>query len=145
MNQPIDITLSTIHVGNRRRVVTLGINGRNLAQRFLEKLSHDDSRKMDFLTARIKSVSDYETYENDRTFNHLGEGLYEFKRPGIRLYAFYHEIEGVDHLIICTNGGTKNKKKEQNSDIAKANRIKYKYFAAIEKADTTLTLEEPAP
>ncbi len=123
----------------------MGINGKNLAHKFLSKLAHDDSRKMASLRARIRSVADYDRYENELTFKHVGEGLYEFKRPGIRLYAFYHEFEATHHLIICANGGTKNTKKTQNADIAKARQLKNDYFHAIEKPYTTLTFEELEP
>ncbi|MCB1123363.1 MAG: hypothetical protein KJT03_17550 [Verrucomicrobiae bacterium] len=142
MNPSIDITLSQIHVGVFHRVVTLGINGKDLADEFLSKMLHDDSNKFEAVKTRIRTISDYEIYENRRTFRHVGGGIFEFKRPGLRLYAFYDSIDEIGHLILCTNGGTKSNKKEQNSDIAKAKSLKKIYLAAKANPNTTLTIKE---
>ena len=140
MKQAIDITLQTLHVGESRRVVTLGIDHEDPAFDFLSKLKTDDSNKYDSIESRIKAISKYEHYENKITFRHVGDGIYEFKRPGVRLYAFYDEIEGLDHLILCTNGGKKNKR--QNSDILKAKGIKKQYLLAKQLPDTILHLKD---
>lgn len=122
--------------------MTLGINQKDLADKFLTKLQKDDGQKWTQLSTRIERVSNHDRYENDQIFNHVGDGLYEFKRPGIRLYAFYDSL-GDDHqLILCTSGGTKNKKKEQNADIAKAKQLKNQYFTAKKSGNARITLEE---
>lgn len=141
MKKPIDITLSTIHVGSARRVVTLAIDGKDLAYQFLSKLRKDDCNQWKFIKKRIIAVSEHDTFENRITFSYVGDGVFEFKRPGLRLYAFYDEVAGMDHLILCTNGGTKNNKKEQNKDIEKAISIKSRYFEAKQIATTTISLE----
>lgn len=145
MKKPIEIILSTIHVGNVRRVVTLGIDDRNLAEKFLTKLGKDDRRKLQQLTARISRVADHHTYEHETIFNHVGDGIYEFKRPGIRLYAFYDSLGNDHHLILCTNGGTKNNKKEQNADITKAKQLKDRYFKAKADNPDHIVIEEDTP
>ncbi|MCC5836068.1 MAG: hypothetical protein JJU20_15175 [Opitutales bacterium] len=89
MNIIIDTTLSSIHVGQCRRVVTLGLNGKDRAHEFLTKLNKDDHRKWVQLITRIATIADYPSYENQQTFRYLEEGIFEFKRPGLRLYAFY--------------------------------------------------------
>lgn len=142
MKPPVDITLRTLHVGECRRVVTLDINGRDLAAAYLKKLKKDDSKKWDSLNTRIAAVSNYLEYSNPHTFNPVGSGIYEFKRPGLRLYAFYDQIGDEHHLILCTNGGTKNTWKEQQSDIARAKSIKAEYEAAKLKKNTQFTLEK---
>jgi hypothetical protein len=54
VNNPIEIVLSSIHVGEARRVVTLGINGKDRADKFLTKLRKDDRKEQntDIQTAK---------------------------------------------------------------------------------------------
>lgn len=125
--------------------MTLGINQNDLARKFLLKLQKDDGQKSTQLNARIERVSNHDKYEHDEIFNHVGDGLYEFKRPGLRLYAFYDTLGDEHQLILCTSGGTKNKKKEQNADIAKAKQIKNRYFEAKADNSTRITIEEDTP
>ncbi len=140
MKLNIDIVLQTIHLGNCYRVVTLGINGKDLSQKFLKKLKKDDSRKWKLLVDRIENVSNFDTYENNQIFNYLEDGIYEFKRQGLRLYAFYDKLGDEHQLILCTNGGTKNTKKEQQSDIARAQSIKQQYLVAKQSLSANFTL-----
>jgi putative component of toxin-antitoxin plasmid stabilization module len=138
----IDIVLKTIHVGECRKVVTLGINGKDLAEKFLQKLNKDDSRKWDLMVSRIAFVSNFTTYEHEQNFKHVGNGIYEFKRPGLRLYAFYDEIGDERQLILCTNGGSKNTKKEQQADITRAKSLQQQYLTAKTTPGANFTLEE---
>ena len=142
MKSTFDITLTEIHVGRGRIVVTLGLGGDDPAQSFLLKLQRDDANRFESIQTRIKTVAQYETYENRVTFRHVGSGVYEFKRPGLRLYAFYDEIDGIGHLILCTNGGTKNTPKRQQADIAAAKQRKIAYFAAKAAPGSTLNYQE---
>jgi putative component of toxin-antitoxin plasmid stabilization module len=141
VKKPIEITLTNIHLGDKRRVVTLGMDGKDSANDFLKELIHNDRRKFDFLKKRIKTVSNYLEYENKLTFNHVGDNVYEFKRPGLRLYAFYDEIDGLGLLIICTNGGTKSK--SQQRDIQNAKVLKKAYLNAKNLSDTIFNLDIP--
>ncbi len=145
MKRGIDIVLRTLHVGARRRVVTLALNHDDPAHDFLSKLKADDINRFRSIRTRIRAVADYDRYENQSTFRYVGRGVYEFKRRGIRLYAFYDEIDGADQLILCTNGGTKNTRKGQQADILKAADRKTAYFSAKALPDTTLTLDEDEP
>lgn len=61
---PVEIALSTLHLGYARRVVTLAINGKDPAEDFLSKLQKDDRNKLDSITTRIKAVANYPRYEN---------------------------------------------------------------------------------
>jgi putative component of toxin-antitoxin plasmid stabilization module len=138
----VDITLTTLHVGECRRVVTVGINGKDEAEVFLQKLYKDDSKKWDGLTTRISAVSNYPRYSNKITFRPVGDGLYEFKRPGIRLYAFYDELGEEHQLILCTNGGKKNTRKDQQNDIKRAKAIMENYHAAKTNPKARFTIKE---
>jgi len=127
----IEITFSTIHVGTARRVVTLGLDGKDLADEFLLRLAKSDPRGAESIKIRVQTVAEYDRYENEFTFRNVGDGIYEFKRPGLRLYAFYDDVAGLKpQLIVACNGGTKNTCKEQNADIAKARRLRSRYLEA---------------
>ncbi|MEO5714204.1 MAG: hypothetical protein ABIT37_12020 [Luteolibacter sp.] len=106
----------------------------------MELLQHDRNQ-FEFVQKRIQTISNYERYENQITFRHVGDGLFEFKRPGIRLYAFYDEIGEQQQLILCTNGGLKGK--AQSRDIRLAHSLKAEYFRAKTLSDTILRLIEP--
>jgi hypothetical protein len=109
VKKPVEIILRTIHLGEARRVVTLGMDGKDFAREFLLELLKHDRNRFETVQTRIRSISNHPHYENKLTFRHVGEGVFEFKRPGIRLYAFYDELDDRKALILCTNGGLKGK------------------------------------
>jgi putative component of toxin-antitoxin plasmid stabilization module len=142
VKKPIEITLSAIHVGSSREVVTLAIDGKSPAAKFLTQLQKKDRNAYKTLKTRIRTVAEYEHYENDESFRHVGDGVYEFKRNNprlLRLYAFYDNVDGIGRLILCTNGGDKT---SQDQDILKAKAIKERYFDAKQRPDTKLIHEE---
>lgn len=139
MKDPVEVTLRTIHIGAARREVTLDIDGKDPAREFLLDLSRHDRNLFDAILTRIRSISNHPRYENQITFRHVGDGIHEFKRPGLRLYAFYDEIDGRNQLILCTNGGSKNK--QQQKDIRLAKSRKDAYFAIKDQPDTLLKWE----
>jgi hypothetical protein len=141
VKKPVEVILRTVHVGAARRVVTLGIQGKDPAREFLMELLQHDRNQFEFVQKRIQTISNYERYENQITFRHVSDGLFEFKRPGIRLYAFYDEIGEQQQLILCTNGGLKGK--AQSRDIRLAHSLKAEYFRAKALPDTILRLIEP--
>lgn len=144
MKKSVEITLTSIHIGGAREVVTLAIDGKSPAARFLTQLKKKDNNAYKSLKTRIRTVAEYEHYENDESFRHVGDGVYEFKRNSprlLRLYAFYDEINGIGRLILCTNGGDKT---SQVQDILKAKAIKERYFAAKRRPDTQFNHEEPS-
>jgi putative component of toxin-antitoxin plasmid stabilization module len=145
VKNPIEITLSAIHIGSGRQVVTLAIDGKSPAAKFLTQLQKKDSNAYKTLKTRIRTVAEYEHYENDESFRHVGDGVYEFKRNKprlLRLYAFYDEVEGIGQLILCTNGGDKT---SQDQDIIQAKLIRKRYFDAKKRSDTKLIHEELSP
>lgn len=145
MNKPIEIILKTLHVGSCRRVAALELEGKCPAKDFIEELAQSNAPGHNSFIARVDTISEHDKYRNPRTFKYLGDGLYEFKfnKTSMRLYAFYDEIEGLEpQLIIATNGGKKNAKKEQNRDIERAKTLKAKYFAAKEIESTELIIKD---
>jgi ABC-type Fe3+-hydroxamate transport system substrate-binding protein len=138
----VEITLASIHLGSARRVVTLGLDGRDLAYEFLTTLRKSNPRGAESLITRIQTVAEHDRFENEFTFRSVRDGIFEFKRPGLRLYAFYDEVEGLDpQLIIATNGGTKNNKKEQQADIARTQSLRNRYLAAKKVSTTRFRLK----
>lgn len=123
--------------------MTLAIDGKDPAAKFLNQLKKKDQNAYNTLKTRIRAVAEYQQYQNKETFRHVGNGIYEFKRNNpklIRLYAFYDDIDGIGQLILCTNGGDKN---SQQQDIANAKAIRKTYLAAKQESDTTLIYQEP--
>ena len=143
MKKPVEIILSSIHVGSAREVVTLALDGKDPAQKYLSKLAKKDPNAFESLKSRIKAVAEHDRYENCETFKGVGDGIFEFKRNSprlLRLYAFYDEIAGVGQLILCTNGGDKT---SQDQDIAAAKGRKKDYLLAKTQPDTVLIHEKP--
>lgn|GEM_PF-1279337 len=137
------ITLTELHVGTCSTVTTIAFDEKDLAGDFLDSL--EQSRPQDatkFQTA-FSTICDVKNYSNDTKFKNLGDGIYEVKIWGKRLYCFkdtsgdFEEATGCsNHMIMACCGGSKNAKKEQNRDINKALGLKKKYFKAKGEDDT---------
>lgn len=68
---------------------------------------------------------------NKRKCRDLGDEIYEFKEPGLRVLWFYDTGEPVRRRrIICTHGSPKVNKKKFQQEKAKAIRIRRAYVAA---------------
>jgi putative component of toxin-antitoxin plasmid stabilization module len=120
-------------------VVTLQLEADTQLTDFLKLLSASNPNAARSLQTSITTITSVEIYRNERKFKHVGDGVFEIKVPGIRLYCFKDQIAGLPaKLIIATNGGTKNTKREQNSDIQRATRLMERYFAAKPSAATKL-------
>jgi len=121
--------------------VTLDFNESDEASAFLDKLEKSNKDGFAMLRSRIEAVAARDRYENQLTFKHVGNDIFEFKRPGLRLYAFYDSLPGLQpQLIIATNGGTKNTAKEQQRDIARAINLKTRYEQAKSAPSTAIKL-----
>lgn len=145
MKSRLEIILYTIHLGSARRVVTLDFGEGAPADAFLAKLSRSNREGYGALLARIRSISEHAHYQNPLTFKSLGQGLYEFKtrRSGLRLYAFYDELPGLNpQLIIATCGGGKG---SQSSDIRKARALQQRYLDAKLRPDTHIEIRNQNP
>jgi putative component of toxin-antitoxin plasmid stabilization module len=139
VKSPVEIVLETVHVGSARRVVTLGLDGKDLAREFLLELSKRNPRGFEFIRSRIRAVAEHDRFENQITFRSVGDGVFEFKRPGLRLYAFYDNLPGLEpQLIIAANGGQKNK--AQQRDIKQAKLLRSRYLAERNKPDVKIRL-----
>lgn len=135
----MEIVLKEVHVGPCRAVVTLQMGSDAAADEFLAALTASNPHAARSLQTSMATITSVESYHNDRKFKRVAEGIYEIKVPGIRLYCFKDHLEGLPaKLIVATNGGTKNTKREQDSDIRRALRIRERYFQVKPLEDTRL-------
>ena len=135
----MEITLKEVHCGPCRTVVTLQLGADRQVADFLASLIASNPNAARSLQTSMATITSVDPYHNERKFKSVGGGVFEIKVPGIRLYGFKDEIDGLPaKLIIATNGGTKNNKREQNTDIQRAARLREKYLAAKESDSTTL-------
>lgn len=126
-------------------MVTLDLGNGSPADEFLENLHRSNREGFDALEARIRAIANHLRYQNPLTFKSLGQGLFEFKtkKSGLRLYAFYDEIPGLQpQLIIATSGGGKGK---QSSDIRQARDLRQRYLDAKLLPDTRIEIREKTP
>ncbi len=126
-------------------MVTLDLGNGSPADEFLETLHRSNREGFDALEARIRAIANHLRYQNPLTFKSLGQGLFEFKtkKSGLRLYAFYDEIPGLQpQLIIATSGGGKGK---QSSDIRQARDLRQRYLDAKLLPDTRIEIREKTP
>ena len=140
VKKSLEITLTTIHLGSVKRVVTLGMDGKDLAHDYLLKLGRSNQQGLQSILKRLKAIAEHESFENQITYRHVGEQIFEVKtKSGLRFYTFPDEVEGLGHqLIIATSAGKQANKKEQNADITKAKAIRKSYLAAKPKASFNL-------
>ena len=135
----MEIALKEVHRGPCRTVVTLQLEADTQLADFLKFLTASNPNAARSLHTSMATITSVEAFHNERKFKHLGGGVFEIKVPGIRLYCFKDEIDGLpSKLIIATNGGSKNTKREQNSDIQRATHLKERYLAAKQSEATTL-------
>ena len=126
-------------------MVTLDLGNGSPADEFLETLHRSNREGFDALEARLRAIANHLRYQNPLTFKSLGQGLFEFKtkKTGLRLYAFYDEIPGLQpQLIIATSGGGKGK---QSSDIRQARDLRQRYLDAKLLPDTHIEIREKTP
>ena len=135
----MEIVLKEVHVGSCRTVVTLQMGAEAAADEFLAALITSNPHAASSLKTSMATITSVDSYHNERKFKRVADGIYEIKVPGIRLYCFKDQVEGLPaKLIVATNGGTKNKKREQDTDIRRAVRIRERYFQVKPLADTRL-------
>jgi hypothetical protein len=142
VKKSLEITLTTLHVGSAKRVVTLGLNGKDLAHDFLLKLGKSNPQGLQSILKRLEVVAEHDRIENRITFRHVGDQVFEVKtKSGLRFYTFPDEVEGLGcQFIIAACGGRKGNKKEQSADISKAIQLRQTYLKAKQAPSTKLTL-----
>lgn len=142
MKSEFDIELTTLHIGEVHRVVTLRLQGSDSAESFLDALEIKSREMFKKLMGRLRYVSNVDSYEHKIKFRSLGGGLFEAKvnKPKtVRLYVFYDRITlEAESLILAAHGG---EKKSQKKDIENARSRMRLYQRLLEARDTTLTLQ----
>lgn len=133
----MNITLTELHVGACSTVATMAVDGKELAYKFLEEMQKSQRNEAKKFHTAFSTISSVTHYSNKEKFRNLGDGIYEIKISGKRLYCFkdtsgdFEAFTGSsNHLILACNGGTKNTSREQQRDIKKAQQLKSQYFNA---------------
>jgi len=109
------------------------------ADDFLDNLITSNPNAAWSLQTSMATITALDEYHNSHKFKRVAEGIYEIKVPGIRLYCFKEQLEGLPaKLIVATNGGGKNTKREQDGDIKRASGIRERYLAMKNQEATTL-------
>lgn len=144
MNKPVEITMKELHVGACKTVVSMQIDGNTELQKFLDGLIKSAPGKAKSIQTAMATISSEDNYVNDQKYKSTSEkGIYEIKAGDVRLYCFQDRLSNdLPCLIIATNGGGKNTKREQNRDIKKASQIKIEYFKAKKLNTTELNYQE---
>jgi hypothetical protein len=71
VNKKLEIILTTLHVGKARRVVSLGMDGKDLAADYLADLARKDRKGYHSILSRMQAVAEYDRIENQLTFRHV--------------------------------------------------------------------------
>jgi hypothetical protein len=119
VKKSLEIIAYQIKSGDARELVALELEGKCPARDFLLDLEASNAKGFQILQGQIRFLSDVPNIAPRDTFKLLdvSRQLYEFRtRSGIRLYCF---LSG-ETLVLLTNGGKKNTRKEQNRDISQA-------------------------
>ncbi|MCP5531970.1 MAG: type II toxin-antitoxin system RelE/ParE family toxin [Akkermansiaceae bacterium] len=141
MKKPLEIVAYQVKAGAARETVALQLDGECPARDFLLELAANNAKGFQILDGQIQFLCDAPRIQPRETFKLLDASrqLFEFRlRSGIRLYCF---LAG-EALVLLTNGGKKNTKKEQNADIQRA-RDTYERFSELIRQGAELTIIDP--
>jgi len=140
VKKDLDIVAYEVHSGIKRELVALELDGKCPAQEFLLNLETTNAKGFQILKGQIRFLADVQNIVPRDTFKLLDAArqLYEFRtRSGIRLYCFL-----VGHtIVLLTNGGKKNTRREQNKDIQKAKQACDHFFGLINKGAELTIIE----
>lgn len=141
MKKALEITLTTIHLGSERRVVTLQIGDDDQITPFLLDLETKNYKAFKQLRTSIRTACENRHYQNEYKFKNLRDGLYEIKTHlGVRVYAFLDDHAGShQQLVIAACGGGKGK--EQDAEIQHAREIRRRYIDLRDNQNVTPILK----
>lgn len=137
MKTPLEVQAYEIYSGSVRTVAALALDGADDLLDYLASLRKSNRKGYDILHGYFEALCDDRELHDRATFKCLDRatGLYEFRPSSLRLYCFIYE----NTLVLLTNGGTKNNKKEQSRDIARAMQIQKKTLSRV-KAGATIDI-----
>lgn len=113
-----------IYSGSNWKVVSIEEDGENICDQYVNSLDKPTRIK---LMAIMKVVADRLSYKNKEKFKKLRDDIWEFKSrkktQNARVYCFFHT-----NFIVCTHGTDKLKKRQLDSEIVKAVRMRKKFI-----------------
>lgn len=102
---------------------------------FMQTLDTKSQRKVTFNVRVAEQTNDPELFKK------INENIWEFRTKflgkQIRLLAFWDKTNKQNTLVLATNGFIKKTQKTPPSEIARAERIRKKYFEEKEKETKT--------
>ncbi len=141
MKKVLEITLTTLHLGSERRVVTLQIGDDDQITSFLLDLETTNYKAFKQLRTSIRTACENRHYQNEYKFKNLRDGMYEIKTHlGVRVYAFLDDhADSHQQLVIAACGSGKGK--EQNAEIQQARAIRRRYIDLRDNQNVTPILK----
>lgn len=137
----MEITLKEVHVGACKTVAALSLGKKSVVSNFFHDLKESNPAAFRQIFNALRVISSEDHYRNETKFKRVGNEIYEVRlRNGTRLYTFLCDNPDLPkpQLIIATNGGKKNTRKEQSGDIHKAEQLREKFLEAMAASDTIL-------
>lgn len=132
MKKKLEILAYQVKLGSARQLIAPVLDGACPAQDFLTDLAKNNAKGFQILDGQMRFLADVPDIVPRDRFKLLDtkRQLYEFKvRSGLRLYCHLAD----DTIVVLTNGGKKNTKKEQSRDIAAAKTLCDRFHEIIQQ------------
>jgi len=121
------LSLQLLLEGDRHTICALTKGSRCEAVDFLDACAKSNPAGFAMLFALLERIADYGPPRNPEQFKNVGNGIYEIKAIGARLFCFYDEASHA--VIILTHGWKKGPPREQNQQIKRALSLKEAYLS----------------
>lgn len=108
--------LHLLYRGEKFSLFEIVEDGCHLVADYIEGLPEADQKKM---MALLKRSADHGPPRNIEKFRSLGDGLYEFKTFGVRIFCVFSKGK----MIILTHGAPKRRQKGDPDEYEKAFRL----------------------
>ena len=110
------ISKEIVYEGKQFTIWAITINGKCIVRDFIDGLVESEKKKVITLLQR---AGDYGPPSNKEKFNHLGNGIFEFKSYQVRIFCALERGK----LILLTHGFIKKGRKTPKRQIEKAERL----------------------
>jgi hypothetical protein len=140
VKEPLEVLAYGIYTGSIRSVAALALDGSDDLANYLASLRKSNPKGHAILHGYFKTLCNERELHERGTFKCLDRaaGLFEFRLSSLRLYCFVYE----NTLVLLTNGGTKNNRKEQSRDIDRARKIQQETLNRV-KAGASIDIITP--
>jgi hypothetical protein len=120
--------LTVIQEGKCYAICALAQGSRCEAKNFIDDCKREDSNGHTGLFALLDRIAEIGVPRaNEHQFKKVRDNLYEMKTTKVRLFCFFDPAERK--VIILTHGWKKGPTREQDQQIARAERLRDNYLA----------------